>query len=59
MGFPTAWQFVKKTDCIDHDPQCSFRQTCGALLCDCHLLSDEIARVEAAAASDVQDGGDR
>ncbi|ANA85454.1 hypothetical protein BOWSER_59 [Gordonia phage Bowser] len=59
MDFPTAWAFVKTTHCIDHDPRCSFRQTCGAVLCDCHVLNDEVARVEAAAMGDGQDSGDR
>lgn len=39
MDFPTAWAIVNATSPTDHDPRCSFAQTSGALLCDCHVLT--------------------
>lgn len=48
MDFPQAWAYVREravergTD--EHDPLCSFRQTDGALLCDCDVLWDEYER---------------
>lgn len=39
MDFPTAWAIVNDTSPADHDPRCSFAQTSGAVLCDCHVLT--------------------
>lgn len=39
MDFPSAWAIVNATSTADHNPRCSFAQTNGALLCDCHVLT--------------------
>ena len=39
MDFPTAWAIVNATSPAEHDPRCSFAQTSGAVLCDCHVLT--------------------
>ena len=48
MDFPTAWRYVRdravQYGLDEHDPRCSFRQTTGALLCDCDVLWDEYVR---------------
>ena len=44
MDYPTAWAFVADTALVDHDPRCSYAQTNRALLCDCHVLTDEYVR---------------
>lgn len=38
MDFPRAWEIARATDTEDHDPECSFRITKGAILCDCDVL---------------------
>lgn len=55
MDYPTAWRLVRQTKPADHDPRCSFVQTNGAILCDCHVL-DELEAVHAhGSARDVLD----
>lgn len=44
MDYPAAWEFVRATDPADHHEKCSWRQTNGALLCDCDVLWDEYER---------------
>lgn len=39
MDFPTAWGIARATPATDHDPRCSYAQTNGFLLCDCHVLT--------------------
>lgn len=39
MDFPTAWTIAREAPPADHDPECSYAQTEGALLCDCHVLT--------------------
>lgn len=36
--FPLGWRVAKAHTFDEHDPQCSYAQTRGALLCDCHVL---------------------
>lgn len=48
MDFPTAWNFVRQTKPEQHHEDCSWRNYGGALLCDCHVLSDEYKRRESA-----------
>lgn len=38
VDFPRAWQISKMVAVDEHDPLCSYRQTDGGLLCDCHVL---------------------
>jgi hypothetical protein len=45
MDYPMAWAFVATTKPEDHHPQCSWRTTGGALLCDCHILQNEYERL--------------
>jgi hypothetical protein len=33
-----AWQICDETNLEDHDPDCSYRQADGAILCDCEVL---------------------
>lgn len=40
VDFPRAWQIARMALMEDHDPECSFRQTDGAVLCDCHVLTE-------------------
>lgn len=44
MDFPTAWEFVRATEPLDHHWNCSWRTENGALLCDCHVLNHEYER---------------
>lgn len=44
MSFPEAWAFVNETHMDEHTPTCSYRQSQGAILCDCHVLWDEYDR---------------
>lgn len=44
MDYQTAWAFVRDTDPANHHEACSWRQTNGALLCDCDVLWDEYER---------------
>lgn len=37
--FPRAWEIAKATPNADHHPDCSYRGTTGALLCDCAVLT--------------------
>ena len=39
MDFPRAWEIVKETPVEQHNPECSYAQTNGALLCDCEVLT--------------------
>lgn len=39
MDFPTARADADAVVAGDHNPRCSFAQTSGALLCDCHVLT--------------------
>jgi hypothetical protein len=38
IDFPRAWELAAATDLPQHHPQCSYRQTERALLCDCDVL---------------------
>lgn len=39
VDFPRAWQIARSVPPQQHPhPKCSFRQTDGALLCDCDVL---------------------
>jgi hypothetical protein len=40
MDFPAAWAISQATPPAQHDPRCSTAQTNGAVLCDCHVLTD-------------------
>jgi hypothetical protein len=39
MDFPTAWEIAGAAPLDDHDTRCSYVQTSGGLLCDCHVLT--------------------
>ena len=39
IDYPRAWQIVMETNPEDHHPDCSFRVTDGAILCDCDILN--------------------
>ena len=39
VDFPRAWEIARSVPAEDHDPRCSYAQTSGALLCDCHVLT--------------------
>lgn len=55
MDWPTAWAFIRDEhpDHDEHHPRCSWVQTNGALLCDCHVLNDEYERRAAKAGQTV------
>lgn len=38
VDLPRAWQIAKGTPVDDHHPECSFRVTKGAILCDCDVI---------------------
>jgi hypothetical protein len=38
MNFPRAWEIARAAPAGEHDPRCSYAQTSGALLCDCHVV---------------------
>jgi hypothetical protein len=38
VDFPRAWQISQSASMKKHHPKCSYRQTDGALLCDCDVL---------------------
>lgn len=39
IDFPRAWEIARSVPPQEHPhPKCSFRQTDGALLCDCDVL---------------------
>lgn len=38
MDYPTAWEIARSVPIKKHHPNCSFRQTDGALLCDCQVV---------------------
>jgi hypothetical protein len=44
MDFPDAWKFMRLTKTEEHDPKCSWRQSEGGMLCDCHIIWDEYHR---------------
>lgn len=50
MDYPEAWAFARGSLMSDHDPRCSYRQTRGGILCDCHVIDDEYERRKAALA---------
>ena len=39
IDFPRAWQIARSVPIEEHDHECSFRITTGALLCDCELIT--------------------
>lgn len=39
MDFPRAWEIVRDSVLPDHHPECSYRTTGGAVLCDCDILT--------------------
>lgn len=39
MYFPRAWEIARATPVESHLEMCSYRQTEGALLCDCPVLT--------------------
>ena len=39
VDFPRAWEIARATAPEYHDPNCSYRSTGGACLCDCHVLN--------------------
>lgn len=39
IDFPRAWQIAQSVPYSEHDLRCSFAQTKGAFLCDCHVLT--------------------
>jgi hypothetical protein len=40
IDFPRAWQIARAADWNEHDPTCSYRTERGALLCDCHVITE-------------------
>ena len=38
INYPRAWELAGEIDLAVHHPKCSYRQTSGALICDCHVL---------------------
>lgn len=48
LDFPTAFA-IQRNAKLTHDPECSFVQTNGALLCDCSAIEKEYARLIAEA----------
>lgn len=41
VDFPRAWEIARSVPPQEHPhPKCSFRQTGGALLCDCSVLME-------------------
>ena len=38
IDFPRAWQIAQSVPYAEHHPLCSFAQTKGGFLCDCHIL---------------------
>jgi hypothetical protein len=38
VDFPRAWQISQSVPMKKHHEKCSYRQTDGALLCDCDVL---------------------
>lgn len=56
MDFPQAWEFIRVNfpNPKAHDPKCSWAQSNGGLLCDCHCLWDEVDRsAQRSSASDA------
>jgi hypothetical protein len=39
MDFPRAWEIAQAKPVAEHDPRCSYAQTDGGMLCDCHVLT--------------------
>ncbi|MFJ9114443.1 hypothetical protein ACIRJO_02720 [Streptomyces sp. NPDC102394] len=39
--FPLGWRVAKAYTLDEHNPNCSYARTRGALLCDCHILYPE------------------
>jgi hypothetical protein len=58
MDFPTAWAYIREQhpNPAEHDPRCSWVQTQGGILCDCHVINDEYERRKAAVATDIRQG---
>lgn len=44
--FPLAWDAMRRTDPQQHHEKCSYRQTNGAILCDCAAEKVLIAVVD-------------
>lgn len=39
IDFPRAWELAQATPVEKHDKKCSYRQTDGCLICDCHVIT--------------------
>ncbi len=39
VDFPRAWEIARAVTPAEHDWRCSFALTAGAILCDCHVLT--------------------
>lgn len=40
VDFPRAWEIARQTPEDEHGLLCSYRQTRGAVLCDCRVLTE-------------------
>ncbi len=40
VDFPRAWEIARAVPVDQHHPRCSYTQTKGGILCDCHVLFD-------------------
>jgi hypothetical protein len=40
VDFPRAWEIARAAPAERHHPECSFRQTGGAILCDCAVVNN-------------------
>jgi hypothetical protein len=40
LDFPRAFELARTMPADAHHPKCSFRQTDGAILCDCQVITD-------------------
>ena len=40
IDFPRAWEIARAAPAEQHHQQCSFRQTSGAVLCDCAVVNE-------------------
>jgi hypothetical protein len=38
VDYPRGWQLARAVPFTLHDPACSYRQTTGAILCDCEVV---------------------
>jgi len=40
IDFPRTWEIARAASMEQHHPECSFRQTRGAILCDCAVINE-------------------